>query len=58
MIADRNAIHFGNRIADSECNPFEKDFDDDCLGPKKPTTNREYSSKTIRRFFPAKLYDH
>ena len=35
-IGDRNAIHFGTRIADLECNPFEKDFDDDCLGPKNP----------------------
>ena len=28
MIADRNAIHFGTRIANFECNHFKKDFDD------------------------------
>ena len=27
-IAGRNAIHFDTRIADLECNPFKKDFDD------------------------------
>ena len=30
-IAGRNAIHFGTRIADWECNIFKKDFDDACL---------------------------
>ena len=33
-IAGRNAIHFGTRIADWECNPFKKDFDDAWLCPK------------------------
>ena len=29
--AGRNAIHFGTRNVDWECNPFKKDFTDACL---------------------------
>ena len=30
-IAGRNAIHFGTRNVDWECNPFKKDFTDACI---------------------------
>ena len=40
-IAGRNAIHFGTRNVDWECNPFKKDFTDACWYHKESRNEKK-----------------